>query len=69
MSRIAPSGPAAEARQRAELLAALWAASGVDVDLNAVLEAWGFGDPAWDTADHDAQYTMTEHALRLALGG
>lgn len=64
---VAPWGPEIDARQRADTIAALYAAAGVEVDAATYLESWGFGDDTWDALTDDEQYEQTERTMRAVF--
>jgi len=68
MFNVEPWGPHIEARQRADTIAALYAAAGVEVDASTYLESWGYGDDAWDALTDDEQHEQTERTMRAVFG-
>jgi len=69
-----PFGPDIEARQRADILAALHAiaalqgAEGVTLDPDKILEAWGFRDESWQELTDEELYEQTQLGVFAAFG-
>ncbi len=69
-----PFGPDVEARQRADILAALHAiagqngAEGVTLDPERILESWGYCDDAWQDLTDEELYDQTQRGVFAAFG-
>jgi hypothetical protein len=65
---VEPWGPHIEARQRADTIAAIYAAGGSVVDPEMYLDAWGYGDDSWDSMSDDEQDDHTVRTVRAVFG-
>ena len=60
---VEPWGPEVEARQRADLICAIYNVNDAECSPSDFLTAWGFGDDGWNSLTDAEMTTQTKNTL------